>query len=58
MLLLLAMSHVDQNILELSKSCAKCVEGVGVIDFNPHGLYSLGLQPEDGLTRVETCSCN
>jgi hypothetical protein len=59
MLLLVAMSHVDQNILELSKSFyAKCTEVVGVRDSSPHGFYRLGLQPEDGLTRVETCSCN
>jgi hypothetical protein len=56
MLLLVAMNHVDQNILELSKSCyAKSIEGVGVRDSSPHGLYRLGLPPEDGLTRVETC---
>jgi hypothetical protein len=59
MLLSVAMSHVGQNILELSKSCyAKIIEGMGVIDSSPHALYRLGLQPENGLTRVETCSCN
>lgn len=59
MLLLVAMHHVVQNVLELSKSFyAKGIGGVGVRDSSPHGLYRLGLQPEDGLTQVETCSCN
>ena len=57
--LLVAMRNIDQNVLELSKCCyEKRIEGVGVRDSNPHGLYRLGLQPEDCLTRVETCSCN
>jgi hypothetical protein len=59
LLLLAAMNHLNQNILELSKSCyAKSTEGVGVRHSSPHGLFRLGLQPEDGLTRVETCICN
>jgi hypothetical protein len=59
MLLLVTMSHVDQNILELSKSCyAKSIEGAGVRDSSPPRTFRRGLQPEDGVTRVATCSCN